>query len=88
MKIRYDFTVREIAGECILVPMGAGALEFSGMMTTNDVGAFMVEKLGQDISKEELVQAVIDEFEIDKATVMVDVEDFLEQLKRMNLLMD
>ena len=37
MKLKYEFSVREIAGDYVLVPLGEAALKLSGMITTNEV---------------------------------------------------
>ena len=54
MKIKYDFSVREIAGDFVLVPLGEAALQLSGMITTNEVGAFLIEQLQTETTKEKL----------------------------------
>ena len=36
MKIVKEFILREIAGECVLVPTGATSQEFNGMITISD----------------------------------------------------
>lgn len=36
MKIVKEFILREIAGECVLVPTGATSQEFNGMITVSD----------------------------------------------------
>lgn len=86
MKIKYNFSVREIAGDYILIPLGEAALKFSGMITTNDVGVFMWEQLQTEISKEELLEKILVEFEIDKETAKKDMDEFLHRLEELKLL--
>lgn len=86
MKLKYDFIVRQIAGEYILVPMGVAALEFSGMVTTNAVGALILEKLRQDTTPEQICQAICQEFEVDEATAREDMEQFLAVVEKAGLL--
>ena len=86
MKVRTSFAVREIAGDYILVPLGEMALKFSGMITTNEVGAFIWECLQEDVSKEELLEKVLEEFEIDRETAEQDVGQFLENLDELGLM--
>ena len=40
MKIKEGYLLREVAGSNIVVPIGEGELNFSGVITLNDVGAF------------------------------------------------
>lgn len=86
MKLRYEFTVRQIAGEYILIPMGKDALAFSGMISTNPVGALLCEKLKSETDEESLVEAVLEEFEVDRETAQADTREFLELLRKARLL--
>lgn len=69
MKLKYEFAVREIMGEYVMVPLGAGALEFSGMISTTETGATLVEALKEHVTYQELLQRLLEEYEIDEATV-------------------
>ncbi|MGN0357768.1 MAG: PqqD family protein [Blautia sp.] len=86
MRIKYEFSVREIAGDYVLVPLGEAAIKLSGMITTNDVGVFIVEQLQTDISKQELLEKVLDEFEIDSKHASDDIDEFISHLNRLDLL--
>ncbi|MBE6984464.1 MAG: PqqD family protein [Ruminococcaceae bacterium] len=86
MKLKYEFTVREIMGEYALVPMGESALRLNGMIITNAVGALLCEKLREEAETDELVQAVLDEFEIDEETAKHDVGEFISYLRSAQLL--
>ncbi|MBQ6889616.1 MAG: PqqD family protein [Oscillospiraceae bacterium] len=86
MRLKFEFNVRQIAGEYILVPMGVAALEFSGMVTTNAVGALILEKLRQDTTPEQICQAICQEFEVDEATAREDMEQFLAVVEKAGLL--
>lgn len=86
MKLKYDFTARELMGEYVLVPKGESALHMSGMIITNAVGAFLCEKLQQDMTSDMLVDELLNEFEIDEATAKEDVASFLKLLQTQGLL--
>lgn len=86
MRINKEFVLREIAGDYILVPVGDTALEFNGLITLNEVGAFLWGKLQQDVELEQLVDAVLDEYDIDKETATRDAEEFVENLKKAGII--
>lgn len=86
MKLKYAFTVRDIAGEYVLVPSGKDALAFSGMLTTNAVGALICEKLRENVSLDQLVSAVISEFDIDPETARADTRDLVAAMEKAGLL--
>ena len=88
MKLKYDFAVREIVGEYVMVPLGAGALAFSGMSSTTETGATLAEALQKEMTRQELLQLLLDEYEIDEATAAADLDEFLNQLKQLNLLVE
>lgn len=86
MKLKYDFAVREIVGEYVMVPLGKGALEFSGMISTSETGALLVEALKQDVTREDLLQRILDEYDVDLQTATADLDAFLNQLRKLNIL--
>lgn len=86
MKLKYRFVVREILGEYVLVPMGEGALAFSGMISTSETGALLAKALEKDVSREALVTLLTTEYEVDTETAAADVDAFLAQLNQLDLL--
>ena len=88
MKLKFDFAVREIVGEYVMVPLGQGALEFSGMISTSETGAMLVEALKKDVSRQELLEMILTQYEIDEESAAADLDDFLAQLRKLNLLIE
>ncbi|MDO4814975.1 MAG: PqqD family protein [Bacillota bacterium] len=84
MKTNPEFIARDIAGELVLVPVGTAAKNYGGLVTCNEVGAFIWKKLEQETTIDELVSAILDEFEIDEATAKADAEEFVGKLKKIN----
>jgi hypothetical protein len=81
MKIKEGFILRNVAGNNVVVPIGQATLDFNGMMSLNDTGAFIFEKLLQGISREDLIQAVVEEYEIDKELATTDVDNFIKKVE-------
>lgn len=86
MKLKYDFVVRNIVDEYVLVPVGEAALSFGGMITTSEVGAFLIGLLKEDVTREELARRLMAEYEVDEATACGDLDEFLGRLKKLDLL--
>ena len=86
MKVNSDFVMRNIAGENILVPTGEAAEKFNGMITMNEVSAFMWQNIDEVESKEDLVKMVLNEFEVDEETATRDVENFINELSSINMI--
>ena len=86
MRIEKEFILREIAGDYVIVPTGKTALEFNGLITVNELGAFIWKKMQQDISEDNLVSAILDEYEVQEEPARNDVKEFLGKLEENNIL--
>ncbi len=80
MKVGKEFVLREIAGDYIIIPTGKMALQFNGLITVNEVGVFLWNLLQEDITKEELLQRVLREYEVDETVAREDIQEFLDKL--------
>lgn len=88
MKVSKDFIMREIAGECILIPVGAAAADLNRLISLNEVGKYVVELLSQEHSISELVNQITEEYDISPETALKDVEAFLKQLQEIGALVE
>ena len=86
MKIKKGFTVRNIAGSDIVVPVGNAEKIFNGMITLNESGAFFWNALFKDTTVDEVVKKVTSEYDVDEERAKADVEKFIEQLRENNLI--
>jgi hypothetical protein len=86
MKVSKDLIMREIAGEHILVPVGAAAAKFNGLITMNDVGRFIFGLLSEDRTLPELAKQVTAEYDVDYDTALRDAEEFVRQLRDVGAL--
>lgn len=78
--------MREIAGEHILIPVGEAATELFGLISLNESGALLWEKLQQECTEKDLIEAVLAEYEVDEETARAGVRRFLEKMRDENLL--
>ena len=82
MKIKEGFILREVAGSYVVVAVGPASKDFRGVIKLNSSGAFLWKALEkEDKSTDDLVKALLEEYEIDEMTARGDVEDFLDKLK-------
>lgn len=86
MKVNLEFVTREVAGEYLLIPVGKTTLDLNGMMTLNDVGAFLWEKLPAAENEDALVDAVLAEYEAERSEVEQDVSEFLAKLRELKII--
>jgi hypothetical protein len=86
MKIKSDYVMREVAGTYVVVPTGKASIDFSGMISLNGTGAFLWKQLAEDKSEQDLLSAMLEEYETEKATARADISEFLKKLKEADLL--
>ncbi len=88
MQVSKDYLLRTIAGETILIPSGAAAQKFNGLVTVNSIGAFIWDALSQPTDLDTLVNRITEEYEVDAETARRDAEAFLEELRGIGALED
>ena len=88
MKAKQGFILRNVVDEHILMPTGDMIGAFNGTVLLNDVSAFVWEKLQNPISKDDLLKAVLDEFEVEKAIAAVDLDALLSILREYGVIED
>jgi hypothetical protein len=86
MKIKDGYIKREVAGINMVVPVGEALVDFNGMITLNSSASFMWEQLQEEISEDELVKRVLEEYDIDEKTARADTEEFIEKLRQSNII--
>lgn len=86
MKVSNQFILRTIADEYLLIPTGEAAMNVKGLISLSESGYLLYEKLKNECSKEELVQALKNEYEVDESTAVQDVEMFLQQMRQLKML--
>ncbi len=87
MKIVEGFSLKTIADNNIVVPVGENTVTFKAIITLNESGAFLWRQLENERTEEELVKAMLEEYDVDEETVRVDVAEFVENMRAANLLL-
>lgn len=86
MKAIKEIVMREIAGETVLIPVESAALRLHGMISLSESGALLWKMLENECSFEQLVQAILKEYDIDHETAVEDVKSFVSQMKRLEII--
>lgn len=81
MRIKNGYILRKIADTHIVVPVAERVIEFKGMMTLNNSGAFLWECLKDETTYEELLEKILEKYEIDQDTAAADLNEFLEMAR-------
>ena len=85
MKLKNGFLLREVAGQKVVLPTD-GALDLNMMITLNETGAFLWEKLQNETDEAALVAELLKEYDVDEATAQKSVEAFVKKLSENGFL--
>ena len=86
MKIKDGFVVREIAGQSIVVALGAASKKFNGMIKLNDTGRVIWDMLAEGKGEDDIVERFVSEYDVDAASAKRDVSAFIEVLRGADIL--
>ena len=88
MRLHGEFVMRQVMEEIVVIPVGQTALSFNGMILLNDVSKVIWECLEQETDLEQIVTAVTDAFEVSPQQARTDIMEFLDALRKMQMLED
>lgn len=81
MQIKSDFTIQKVGNSYIAVAVGETSKTFHAMIKLNETGAFLWKKLAEnDLTEEQLTNALLDEYDVDRETAARDVRAIVESL--------
>ena len=86
MKIKKELIKREIAGDTILVPVNETVYDSNGLFVLNELASFIWDMLPSVNSEEEIVDAVLNEYEVEKEEAEKDIKEFMEKLQKMEII--
>lgn len=86
MKLKYNFLVKEIAGNKVAVAVGKDHTVFCGMINLNETAAFLFQLLKNDITENELVLRLTESYEVDANTAKLAVDSFVLNLRENGVL--
>jgi len=82
MKIKKGFVVRVVGGEHVAVPVGELSKTFHGMINLNETGAFLWRFFSEEHTLEEGVDALCNEYEVERERAAADVDRFADILTK------
>ena len=85
MKIKEGFILRDVAGQTVVLPTG-DELDLNLMITLNDTGKFLWEKLQAPTDEAALVEALLAEYDVDAETARKSVAAFVGKLNENGFL--
>ena len=88
MRIKENFLLRQVAGSWLVMPIGQEMLNFNGIITLNETGAFLWQKMQESATVEELAIALTGEYKVSLEEARADTKEFCEKLTRFGCIED
>ncbi len=85
MKLKEGFILRTVARETVVLP-ASGVTDLDMMITLNETGRFLWERLAKGVEPEELVEAVLAEYNVSRELADKSVNAFIAKLKELDFL--
>ena len=86
MKLKDGFLLKTVAGSKIVVPVGEASVSFNGVITLSGSAAYLWEKLQAGATEEELLEALLAEYNVEKEVAAADLKRFIAKLEDSGML--
>ena len=86
MKIKENFILRKVADSYIVVPVNSMTLNFNGIINLNETGAFLFELLQKGAERDELVDKMLEEYDVDREKAEADIDVFIQKVRDADVL--
>lgn len=86
MERKKELILREIAGDYALIPVGDTVLKNNGLFSLTETAARIWQLLPEAESQAQIVDALLEEYDVERAVLEADVAEFLDQLRELEIL--
>ena len=95
LKVKEGFVLREVSGSYCIVVLGKASKKFNGIISLNEVGAFIFKNIESGIDVEDIIKKMLEEYDIpgnndeekyEKASN--DVNKFINEMKKAGIIED
>lgn len=84
-QVREGFVHRQVADADVLIPIGNNVANFNGYIMLNPTASFLWDALTQAKSAGELINLLLEEFDVTPEVAQKDVSLFLEMLRNNDM---
>ncbi len=86
MKIKDGFILREVADGYVVVTVGEAIKSFNGVINLNETGALLWKTLEKGAEEKDLVDALLNEYDVERELAEKDVKLFIKKLTEAGLI--
>lgn len=86
MKLKEGLIFHAVGEEHMAVATGEAAKSFNGIIRNNETAAYIFELLQEEITEENIVEAMCERYDAPKDVIASDVADVVERIRKAGLL--
>jgi hypothetical protein len=86
MQIKKEMIFRNVAGDNVLLPGVGATLDLNGLFVLTDTAAFIWNILPDVKDENEILEKMLEEYEIDEETARKDITGFLGRLRDFGII--
>lgn len=86
MKVKEGFIKKKMGTQAVVIAIGSASKVFNGMVKLNETGELMWDKLVEGTTREELIAAILEVYEVEEEVAQKDVDRFIETLKQPGII--
>lgn len=86
MKIKDGYILKKVAGENIVIATGEARISFNGIITFNEVGAEVFERLDGTRTLEQIVDEIAAIYNAPREIIESDIKKLIEKMKNHGLI--
>ncbi len=75
-----NVVTKEVGDECIIVPMSDNIADMESVFTLNDTGAFFWSLIDGSRTVDQIIDAVVEEYDVERETVVKDFSAFIDEM--------
>lgn len=88
MRTNKDYIFREIADDKMLIPTGVASQKLNGMIHLTETAAFIWQQVDVAENLDQIIQKMMEEFDVNEEIVRQDVYGFLRELYNREMVYD
>ena len=85
MKIKEGYVIRQVMGNYVVIATGEESRNFHGMVKLNETAANIWNYIAEGKSEDEIVAAMMNEYEVEEQQLRVDIKKTVEILVAQGL---
>jgi hypothetical protein len=89
MRFKTDYKIRKIAGESVIVRMGAQNVKMTSIISLNATSEWLWEQLAdEEFDAEKVADLLTAEYEVSREVALIDATKWIEMLQKADLIVE